>query len=55
MAEEIGQLKRLARRGEDRARLGSLMDHISDKTASTVVQRPAASPPPQPKVGPGSL
>ncbi|CAL8472353.1 g11896 [Coccomyxa elongata] len=49
VAEEIGQLKRLARRGEDRARLGELMDHISDRTAETVMQRPAAASPPQPK------
>lgn len=50
MAEEIGQLKRLARRGEDRARLGELMEHISDKTATTVVQQAPVSPQPQPKV-----
>ncbi len=50
MAEEIGQLKRLARRGEDRARLGELMDHISDRAAETVMQRPAAASPPHPKV-----
>lgn len=44
VAEEIGQLKRLARRVEDRQRLGTLMEHITEKTATTVVEQPAPTP-----------
>ena len=42
MAEEIAQLKRLAKRGEDRRRLGSLMAYITEKTEASAV----APPPP---------
>ena len=40
VAEEIDMLRRLARKGEDRQRLGRLMEVVSDKTASAVATAP---------------
>ncbi|KAK9843482.1 hypothetical protein WJX81_004938 [Elliptochloris bilobata] len=40
VAEEIDMLRRLARKGEDRQRLGRLMEVVSDKTASAVAVAP---------------
>ena len=43
IAEEIDTLRRLARKGEDRQRLGRLMEIVSDKTASAVAVAPPKS------------
>jgi hypothetical protein len=40
VAEEIDMLRRLARKGEDRTRLGRLMEVVEDKTASAVAVAP---------------